>query len=184
VSDVPAPKGAFTVAPNACSSCPYLRATPPGVWDANEYAKLKGYDRELCLLPPFMCHSVPTRDGLCVGWLAVHGESIPVRLLMFSGRLKPEQVPEPDEALYYSSGREACAAGLAGVKRPPLEACLVVNKIMVQRGKRAGRNAAMQPTDVECPRCKVAKGKPCRAATGKSVNYCTARLKLAGVIRR
>lgn len=48
------------VAPRTCSTCPYRRDTPPGIWDAAEYRKLPAYDQDPPAIPDgiveFHCH--------------------------------------------------------------------------------------------------------------------------------
>lgn len=60
-----------------CGTCPYRRDVPSGVWAAEEYDKLPGYDGDVPdqlragAMGLFMCHQ---RDGcLCGGWLMAHG---------------------------------------------------------------------------------------------------------------
>lgn len=125
------------VAPNPCSSCPYVRSTPPGVWDPTEYVKLAGYDADPCLLPVFRCHE--TRGGdpaVCKGWLVVHRDSVSVRLGILTGQLSASDRPhEPDPTLY-ESGTEACIEGMRGVKRPSRKAREVVAKIHFRRSRK------------------------------------------------
>lgn len=122
-----------------CASCPYRRDVPSGVWAADEYTKLRGYDRETFDQPPgvFLCHQ---QDGrVCAGWVGCHdmGESLAVRLGAAVGVLAPEVV----DALYeyetpvplWSSGAEAAAHGLASVRAPGPTARRVVEKIERRR---------------------------------------------------
>jgi hypothetical protein len=69
-----------------CSSCPYRRDCPSGIWAASEYTKLRSYDGDVPdqlaagALGPFMCHQ---RAGdLCAGWVACHdmANNLAVRL--------------------------------------------------------------------------------------------------------
>lgn len=129
----------FTAAPNACSSCPYLRSTPPGVWDRTEYEKLPSFDQNPCMGPVFLCHQhAPADKALCVGWLAVH-DIITTRLLVATKQLDGASMPPYDPKVYYSSGREACDAGLAGVDTPSWAAKLTVRKIVKQQRRRRRR---------------------------------------------
>jgi hypothetical protein len=59
-----------------CGTCPYRRDVPPGVWSAEEYAKLPRYDGETGdqIMQGgtglFFCHQ---NDGkLCAGWVGCH----------------------------------------------------------------------------------------------------------------
>lgn len=103
-----------------CSTCPYRRDTPPGIWAPDEYEKLPAFDAE----PPdgpdrvFLCHHTHRlgRETVCRGWLAVHPDSMAVRLAIVRGELPP--APWPDVAVeLYASGQEARDAGL--VDGPP-----------------------------------------------------------------
>lgn len=138
----------YHILPQPCSTCPYAKATPPGIWHPEEYEKLPRYDeRELTLdddvrplLRPFGCHNrAVERDTLCRGWLSVHGDSLAVRVLILEGKIKPSDVPPENEPGLYASGREACDAGLAGCQGRLLpEAEAAQNKITRTRAKRAG----------------------------------------------
>jgi hypothetical protein len=128
----------MTVAPNPCASCPYARSTPPGVWDASEYEKLRGYDADPCLLPPFQCHETAGLEtiAVCKGWLIVHRESVSVRLACAEKRLRAADIPEDGDPSLYSSGNEAADAGLRGVARPTRKARATIAKIHVRRERR------------------------------------------------
>lgn len=73
----------------ACSSCPYRRDVPAGIWHADEYEKLRAYDRDTSEQPmaPFLCHQ---QDGtLCAGWVAVHGMNLlGLRVGIASGKIR------------------------------------------------------------------------------------------------
>lgn len=108
------------VAPRPCSTCPYRRATPPGIWAPEEYAKLSRYDAaqlDPVDLSTFHCHQqlVTGVATACRGWLSVHADSAAVRLAVVTGRIDPATIPPEVEPDLYASGAEACAAGLAGV---------------------------------------------------------------------
>lgn len=120
-------------APRPCSTCPYRRDTPPGIWHPDEYAKLPLYDEpawdgqqlshdhELAL---FHCHQetathVPT---VCRGWLHVHADSVAVRLGIGMGQLTIEQRDAEPLVDLYATGAEAAAAGLAGCDNPDVDA--------------------------------------------------------------
>lgn len=104
-----------------CSTCPYRRDTPPGVWAPEEYEKLRSFDREpsedLDCLRTFHCHQGTVTGTLtvCRGWLDVHQDSVAVRLAAMNGAIAMEDIPDEHDALYYASGNEAADAGLAGV---------------------------------------------------------------------
>jgi hypothetical protein len=117
----------------ACPTCPYARATPPGIWHRTEYEKLRAYDLETWAQPPalFMCHQ---RTGaLCAGWIAVHGWELLALRLAGEGLRLPLPVVAGD---FYASGNEAADAGLAGVRRPSGKAQKAARKIVRNRRRR------------------------------------------------
>lgn len=128
-----------------CSSCPYACATPPGVWEACEYERLPGWDEGH--FPPaigiFLCHhsTVGEKETLCRGWLAVHADSIAVRLALMDGRITPEQAYAEVDVALYATGQEACDAGLAGVEHPDAAARKAIDKITRKRAKTSRRAA-------------------------------------------
>jgi hypothetical protein len=107
----------------ACGTCPYRRDTPSGVWSAEEYEKLREYDREF---PPalavFWCHqyNATGRPTVCRGWLSTHRDHPAVRLGLALGALNPEDVAGIGEEsdTYYGTGTEACEAGLRDIENP------------------------------------------------------------------
>jgi len=49
----------YHVNPHPCSSCPYAKSTPPGVWAEHEYEKLRRFDEGYQFIPEmstFLCH--------------------------------------------------------------------------------------------------------------------------------
>jgi hypothetical protein len=129
----------------SCSTCPYNKATPSGIWSAHEYAKLRDYD-ELPGAGPklpealavFFCHQTNATgvDTICRGWLSAHRDGVAVRLAACMGALDPADVPTEDEPEYYNSGGEAAEAGMKDIECMSPEAILAARKL-VNRG--AGR---------------------------------------------
>lgn len=126
-----------------CCSCPYRRDAPSGVWAADEYAKLPGYDLPLAEQPPrvFFCHQQDAR--LCAGWVAVHdmADSLGLRLALSFGLIRSAAY---EAALDYqttvplwSSGAEAARHGLAELAAPGDPARRVVRHILAKRRRRA-----------------------------------------------
>jgi len=132
----------------ACSSCPYRRDVPSGVWAADHYHVLKELDCRRTIKLPY-----PTKDGIvmldtpnpspgtfhchqsnatgkptvCRGWLSVERNSIGARLLQM------DEMPTEDESdFYYSTGTEACEAGLKGIESPSPEARALVEKLIAR----------------------------------------------------
>lgn len=128
--------------PYPCTSCPYRRDVPSGVWSAEEYEKLPRFDGELITQPPsvFLCHQQD--DTLCSGWVGCHDmeHSLGVRLAISDGRLGPKDI---DAVLDYEcpvplfgSGAEAAEHGLADVEAPREEAAQVISKLTARRERR------------------------------------------------
>lgn len=128
--------------PTPCSTCPYRRDTPTGIWHPGEYIKLAEYDddppRESVPLATFHCHqeTITGRPTVCRGWLAVHGDIPAVRIAVIRGEIPPEEVDRPVSVPLYGSGREACAAGLRGVSRPGKKARAAIVRLQARGGFR------------------------------------------------
>jgi len=119
-----------------CPSCPYRRACPSGIWDAEEYTRLINYDGEIGdqamagAFGLFACHSTP--EQLCAGWLGHRdpSELLAVRLGLVSHRLDPEIVDYRTDVELWRSGAEAAAHGLRDLAEPGAAAREAVRKIM------------------------------------------------------
>lgn len=110
-----------------CGSCPYRKDVPSGLWAAEEYAKLPGYDREMWRQPPglFMCHQ---RDGcLCGGWLQTHGpeELLALRL----NPVDPAAHRYTSDVPCFDSGAEAALHGIDEIEAPGPEAQRLINQL-------------------------------------------------------
>ncbi len=130
------------MAPTPCTTCPYRRDTPSGIWDRIEYEKLPAYDERGFGGAPmvtFHCHQEAEigKPTVCRGWLSVHPDCIAVRMARFSGLITKEQMAEipikPDPALY-SSGTQAMRAGIKGIKRPKAKAVAAIRKLVKRKG--------------------------------------------------
>ena len=125
------------VLPSPCTSCPYRRDTPSGVWHESEYEKLRSYDTNEAFAV-FLCHhsTEAGKNTVCRGWLSVHDESVAARLAVARGEITNEQryakVAEP----LYKSGNKAADAGMAGIKRPGRKARKVIERLKRTRRKR------------------------------------------------
>jgi hypothetical protein len=101
-----------------------VRGTPSGLWAAEEYAKLPGYDGEIVdqlmqgASALFLCHQ---RDGcLCGGWLQTHGVDNLLALRMHPVDRSTWGYDAGVDC--YDSGAEAAAAGMADIAAPKPEA--------------------------------------------------------------
>lgn len=131
------------VADEPCSSCPYRKDTPPGVWHESEYEKLRGYDdgpQGQTSFAAFLCHhSTAACQLACRGWLTVHRESVAARLAVMTGVVSDEQRHAAVSVELYANGNEAADAGLAGVTNPSEAAIQVSRKLSKHKRARAKR---------------------------------------------
>lgn len=126
------------VAARPCSTCPYRRDTPPGIWHEDEYAKLATFDPPPAgpMIPrtdTFRCHqqAATERPTACRGWLSVHAETVAVRLAVIYGRVTVDEVYADVDVDLYATGAEAAAAGLDAARRPPTpEAAAQIRKLL------------------------------------------------------
>jgi hypothetical protein len=114
-----------------CSSCPYRRDVPSGVWAAHEYDKLRDYDAPTCEQPfsVFACHATP--EHYCHGWAVVHtnrGNEYDLIALRVARDGYPA-IPEAGVPLF-DSGNEAADHGQADILEPTPEAKGTVAKLM------------------------------------------------------
>lgn len=131
-------------APRPCSSCPYRRDVPSGIWDASEYEKLRAFDLDTAYQPRglFQCHQADPGSGqerICAGWAGCHGpELMGLRWALVLGRISDETyaaaVTYTSPVPLFASGNEAADHGLAGLERPSPAAVAAGAKI--QRVRR------------------------------------------------
>jgi hypothetical protein len=130
VADLPSPSKA------PCGTCPYRRDVPAGIWSAEEYAKLPGYDGETGdqLVAGagglFFCHQ---NDGrLCAGWAGCHDmrHNLAVRL----HRVAPETFTYKSPVPLFRSGAAAAAHGLSGIENPSPKARSAIAKLLKRLG--------------------------------------------------
>lgn len=114
-----------TPATRPCESCPYRTDVPPGVWAADEYRKLPGYDAPTPFQPVgvFLCHlyGLGDQQRVCAGWAGCHdGEHLlSLRIAERDQKLTPEQVDQIIEyqspVPLFGSGAAAARHGCSGV---------------------------------------------------------------------
>lgn len=124
------------VAPRACSTCPYKRSTPSGIWHPDEYAKLAEYDADPGPLSTFHCHQeqVTGRPTACRGWLTVHRDGVAVRLSIARGLVTVEQRDADSLDDLYATGSDAFRAGMRDIARPSRAAIAAQSKLL-ERGE-------------------------------------------------
>lgn len=130
-------------APQPCSSCPYRRDVPSGIWAPSEYRKLPAYDQPTWNQPtaPFQCHQNAAGDDrarLCSGWVGCHGtELLALRLAAAARRLSG---PALDATITYTSpvplfesGSAAMEHGMRDIVNPGPAAVKAIAKIRRRR---------------------------------------------------
>jgi hypothetical protein len=131
------------IAAAPCSTCPYRRDVPSGIWAASEYQKLPRYDQETFMQPQaaFFCHK-QTGD-LCAGWVGCHdmSDNLGLRLAVAGDRISADTF---DAALDYvspvelfSSGQAACEHGLADIENPSEQAIAAMRGYLRRKSGRA-----------------------------------------------
>lgn len=126
-------------APRPCQSCPYRRDVPSGIWAADQYDKLPGYDRDLPLQPAgmFLCHQTDGR--ICAGWVGCHDmrNNLAVRMASLREDLDAETL---DAVLDYMtpvalfpSGTQAAEHGKRDLLVPDGRAQQAISKIVRRR---------------------------------------------------
>lgn len=130
-------------APRPCTSCPYRRDVPSGVWHAEEYEKLRAYDLDTALQPHglFQCHQTEIDSDLrrmCAGWVGCHGsELLGLRLALVQGRISgatfQAAVDYRSPVPLFRSGAEAADHGQTDIHRPSIDAAHAIAKISRHR---------------------------------------------------
>ena len=110
-----------------CTSCPYRRDCPSGVWHQEEYEKLRRYDDNKAF-DGFLCHTEPTK--LCRGWLTVHCESVAVRLCMMRNEVTREEVYADPPVPLFATGNKAADHGQRQIKRPGRKAKKMIRRLL------------------------------------------------------
>lgn len=130
-------------APRPYSSCPYRRDVPSGLWHADEYDKLREYDKEMPGQPMalFQCHQTDADSELrrlCAGWAACHGDNLlALRLALIENRISPDvfeatidyRSPTP----LFEFGTEAADHGQRDIDDPSTAAVHTMAKISRRR---------------------------------------------------
>lgn len=126
-------------APRPCSSCPYRRDVPSGVWAASEYDKLRAFDAPTMHQPPavFLCHQRGRDDAdrVCAGWAGTHDGAhlLALRVAAVEGQMSPEDVDATIDYVspvpLFGSGAEAAVHGQAEIAVPGERAVETMAKI-------------------------------------------------------
>lgn len=137
-----------------CPTCPYRTDTPPGVWAAHEYEKLRDYDLPTGEQPTarFDCHYTNLGDEpqVCRGWVDCHNgrhDRGEYGFDLLALRISPFMAVNVDGANLdhdhgvevYPNGNAAADAGLAGVEDPDSDACAVIGRLERRAAKKTTR---------------------------------------------
>jgi len=119
-----------------CGSCPYRTDVASGVWAADEYEKLPGYDGEIIdqltagATGVFLCHQ---KDGnLCAGWLACHGPDNLLALRLHQN-LDPSIWEYSTDVPVFKSGAEAARHGMRDIEEPGEKANRTIRGLMKKK---------------------------------------------------
>ena len=113
-----------------CSSCPYRKDVPSGVWAENEYEKLVDFDLPTGDQPiaTFGCHATP--EHYCHGWAVVHSNRGSEYELLALRIFAPDvEIPEAAVPLF-ESGEEAANHGKRDIDHPSIEAQRIADRLM------------------------------------------------------
>lgn len=133
--------------PRPCSSCPYRRDVPAGIWAAAEYTKLGAYDRDTPDQPAavFLCHQndeSSDQSRMCSGWVGCHGEELlALRLAFMTGAINGDTfsacIDYVSPTPLFASGAEAARHGMSGIDAPAAPAREAIAKIRRRRNDLA-----------------------------------------------
>ncbi len=118
-----------------CVTCPYRLDAPSGLWAAEEYAKLPGYDGPAGqqaltgALGAFHCHSTPER--VCAGWAGYRAprDLLAVRLGVLSGSLDESALSYTCPVPLHPTGAAAAEHGLRDLGHPGEDAVSAAAKV-------------------------------------------------------
>ncbi|MFG2825068.1 DUF6283 family protein [Kitasatospora sp. NPDC048365] len=138
-----------------CESCPYRRDVPSGIWDPEEYAKLRRYDAPTAEQPTamFQCHQADAGSGaarVCGGWAGCHGYALLApRVALLDGRIDDATyravVEYTSPVALFGSGGEAADHGEREIEDPGRGAERLIEKITHNRGDlRSGGQPHME----------------------------------------
>lgn len=124
----------FEVRKKPCSACPYRTDVPSGVWDHDEYEKLRPYDAETFNQPfnGFSCHATP--EFFCNGWAVCHTSRGAAYDLM-ALRIVHAELPEPSGVELFGSAAEAADHGQRHAQTPDEAARRAIEKLTRQHAR-------------------------------------------------
>ena len=127
-----------------CPSCPYRRDVPSGIWAAEEYDKLPGYDGDVPdqmmarATGLFLCHSQPA--NLCAGWVGCHDMQNNLAIRLNTRDIDPAVYEYVSPIPLFASGAEAAEHGKRDLPAPGPEARHKARQLLRLQGLRAASN--------------------------------------------
>jgi len=134
----------ITVRKRPCSSCPYRRDVPSGIWQASEYDKLPAYDGDTAdqvlarATGLFHCHSQPA--NLCAGWVGCHDMTQSFAVRFNSRDVDPAVYDYVSPVPLFASGAEAAEHGKRDLPRPGPRAQRKIGQLLRRRELAADRS--------------------------------------------
>lgn len=129
-----------------CTSCPYRRDVPSGIWAPDEYAKLPGYDGDVPdqlaagAVGVFMCHQA---DGhICAGWAGCHDMENNLAVRLHASEVDPVTINYRSPVPLFGSGAEATEHGMRDVAAPGAQARAKATQLMRVRERRDNKKAS------------------------------------------
>jgi hypothetical protein len=125
--------------PSPCSSCPYRRDVPSGIWAKEEYEKLPAYDGDIPeqvekgAFGVFLCHQA--NGFICSGWAGCHDMANNLACRM-DHEVDPSILDYESPVPLFDSGAEAAAHGMRDIEYPGDEAMDKVDQLTKARSRR------------------------------------------------
>jgi hypothetical protein len=131
----------LTVRNRPCSSCPYRRDVPSGIWAPEEYAKLPRYDAPTGEQPPELFHCHQRQEQVCAGWAGCHdmANNLAVRFALLRDRVGPEIFDYISPVPLFASGAEAAEHGRREIDSPGPDARRKMGQLHRMRARRTDR---------------------------------------------
>jgi Family of unknown function (DUF6283) len=130
----------ITVRKRPCSTCPYRRDVPSGIWAASEYDKLPDYDGTVPeqamagATALFHCHSQPAR--LCAGWAGCHDMGSTLAVRVHHRDIDPAVYEYVSPVPLFGSGAEAAEHGKRDLPAPGPAAVRKARQLLRLQGAR------------------------------------------------
>jgi hypothetical protein len=129
--------GMITVRKCPCSTCPYRRDVPSGIWEASEYDKLPAYDGDTAdqilarATALFHCHTQP--GNLCAGWVGCHDMTASFAVRFNAADVDPAVFDYVSPVPLFASGAEAAEHGKHDLPAPGARAQRKIDQLLRQR---------------------------------------------------